>query len=164
MDVSKPLGAKKKIKKKTARKKKQSTPKLPSVRGLPNIGTIITVDSTSYKSLIPEGPVKTPMPVVPQCGDWQCLNGPPVRTDPLTAVTTVFQTYALCDKCVKGAIDPYIYGHAVMPPEWSKPKRSAADRAVEAKKRRLKAIAVLSSQAYGNCIALYPGVFGQKSE
>jgi hypothetical protein len=138
---------------------KRSQLPLPKVRGMLNIGNVLTGDEAT--SMMSTAPVKLPMPIVPKCGDYECLNGPPVLIDPLTSAETVFETYATCAICTKLAPDPYFYGHVIMPAEWKRANRSAADVAAERKKRRLKSVAVFSANVYGQCVRAYPEIYGQ---
>lgn len=131
-----------------------------AVRGLPHYQTVVDKDSTGTTALVPTGPVQRALPVTPKCGQWECLNGPPIFTNRLTMAETVFETYALCPVCKKAAPDPYAFGHSVMPSKWLKPRRKAEDIADEKKDRRNKAASVLGGHCLLELAARYPTVYG----
>lgn len=121
-----------------------NTTQLPSIRGLPHYQTVISKDTHGTKPTIQLESAKPSYPDVPQCGNWECLNGPPIRTHPLTLQPYRFESYSICDKCAKIAPDPYTLGLVRPLPDWNKRKRNATDIANEKRARKSKAISYLA--------------------
>ena len=139
---------------------KTTTPTIDPRTGLPHYMTKLTADTSGTVTLTPTGPRQKPYPHVPECGTWDCLNGPPIVTDPITQKQTVFQTYSLCDTCRKIAPDVHDLGLAIIPPEWKKPGQSTKDVAEKNTKRRNKAATALGSRCMLELATKYPTVYG----
>lgn len=116
----------------------------PHIRGLKDIRLILKTEKQE-KALEPRGPVMKTLPTIPECGDFECVNGPPIVTDKKTGNKFRFETYSLCDKCRSILPDIYMYGQAVIPPDWKKKNRNAQKLKDERKQRKNKSISIYTS-------------------
>lgn len=88
----------------------------------------------------------TPAP----CGDGHCLNGPPdIIGISNTGKPVYFETYAVCDVCIKKAPDPYDAGVLPLPLDWKLGvKQSSKIAQKQNTKRKNKAANVLAQIVY----------------